>query len=111
MPTDNFKQLHQSQLSTTAGALYTVPANHETIIKNITVVNNDTEALWFTLFHTTGTTYTEATTIIPEATIAAGGWAEWEGSMTLDASDVLGGDGEQASELTITVWGDEIDVS
>ena len=111
MPTDNFKLLHQSQLSTTAGALYTVPANHETIIKNITVVNNDTEALWFTLFHTTGTTYTEATTIIPEATIAAGGWAEWEGSMTLDASDVLGGDGEQASELTITVWGDEIDVS
>ena len=111
MPTDNFKLLHQSQLSTTAGALYTVPANHETIIKNITVGNNDTEALWFTLFHTTGTTYTEATTIIPEATIAAGGWAEWEGSMTLDASDVLGGDGEQASELTITVWGDEIDVS
>tara|TARA_R100001086_G_C11790215_1_gene245978 strand:- start:37 stop:372 length:336 start_codon:yes stop_codon:yes gene_type:complete len=111
MPSDNFKQLHQSQLSTTAGALYTVPANHETIIKNITVVNNDTEALWFTLFHTTGTTYSEATTIIPEATIVAGGWAEWEGSMTLDASDVLGGDGEQASELTITVWGDEIDVS
>ena len=111
MPSDNFKLLHQSQLSTTAGALYTVPANHETIIKNITVVNNDTEALWFTLFHTTGTTYTEATTIIPEATIAAGGWAEWEGSMTLDASDILGGDGEQASELTITVWGEEIDVS
>ena len=111
MPSDNFKLLHQSQLSTTAGALYTVPANHETIIKNITVVNNDTEALWFTLFHTTGTTYSEATTIIPEATIAAGGWAEWEGCMTLDADDILGGDGEQASELTITVWGDEIDVS
>ena len=111
MPTDNFKLLHQSQLSTTAGALYTVPANHETIVKNITVVNNDTEALWFTLFHTTGTTYSEATTIIPEATIVAGGWAEWEGAMTLDADDILGGDGEQASELTITVWGDEIDVS
>ena len=111
MPVDNFKQLAQAQLSTTAGALYTVPANHETIIKNISVVNNDTEALWFTLFHTTGTTYSEATTIIPEATIAAGGWAEWEGAITMDASDVLGGDGEQASELTITVWGDEIDVS
>ena len=111
MPSDNFKLLHQSQLSTTAGALYTVPANHETIVKNITVVNNDTEALWFTLFHTTGTTYSEATTIIPEATIAAGWCPEWEGSMTMDASDVLGGDGEQASELTITVWGDEIDVS
>ena len=111
MPTDNLKQLHQSQIGTSAGALYTVPANHETIIKNITVVNNDTEALWFTLFHTTGTTYSEATTIIPEATIQAGGWAEWEGSITMDASDILGGDAEQASEITITVWGDEIDVS
>ena len=45
MPVDNFKLLHQSQISTTAGALYTVPANHETIIKHMTVVNNDTEAL------------------------------------------------------------------
>ena len=111
MPTDNFKLLHQSQISTTAGALYTVPANHETIIKNIMVVNNDTEDLWVTLFHTTGTTYTEATTIIPEATIPAGGWAEFNGTITMDASDVLGGDAEQASEITITVYGDEIDVS
>ena len=69
MPTDNFKLLHQSQITTTAGALYTVPASHETIVKYITVANNDTEALWFTLFHTTGTTYNETTTIIPEATI------------------------------------------
>ncbi len=111
MPTDNFKLIHQSQLSTTAGALYTVPANNETIIKNMTVVNNDTEALWFTLFHTTGTTYSEATTIIPEATLPAGGWAEFDGTITMDASDVLGGDAQQASEITITVWGDEIDVS
>jgi len=29
----------------------------------------------------------------------------------MDASDVLGGDAEQASEITITVYGDEIDVS
>ena len=111
MPTDNFKLIHQSQISTTAGALYTVPANHETIVKHISVVNNDTEALWFTLFHTTGTPYTEATTIIPEATLPAGGWAEFVGTITMDASDVLGGDAEQASEITITVWGDEIDVS
>ena len=111
MPSDNFKQLHQSQLSTTAGALYTVPANHETIIKNITVVNNDTEALWFTLFHSTGTTYDEATTIIPEATIPAGGWAEFNGTITMDADDIIAGKGEANTELTITLYGDEIDVS
>ena len=111
MPVDNFKLLHQSQITTTAGALYTVPANHETIIKGIKVVNNDTEALWFTLFHTVGTTYNETTTIIPEATLPAGGWAEFNGTITMDAADVLGGDAEQASEITITIYGDEIDVS
>jgi predicted metalloprotease len=111
MPVDNFKLLHQSQITTTAAALYTVPANHETIIKGMKVVNNDTEALWFTLFHTVGTTYTEATTIIPEATIVAGGWAEFEGTITMDADDIIGGDAEQNSEITITIYGDEIDVS
>ena len=111
MPTDNFKLLHQSQITTTAGALYTVPASHETIVKYITVANNDTEALWFTLFHTTGTTYNETTTIIPEATIPAGGWAEFNGTITMDASDIIGGDAQQATELTISIYGDEIDVS
>jgi len=111
MPSDNFKLIHQSQISTTAGALYTVPANHETIIKHISVVNNDTEALWFTLFHSTGTTYTEATTIIPEVDIPAGGWAEFNGTITMDATDILAGQAEQASEITISIYGDEIDVS
>ena len=112
MPTDNFKLLHQSQITTSAAALYgAVPADHETIIKYITVVNNDTSARWFTLFHSTGTTYTEATTIIPEVDIPAGGWAEFSGTITMDATDILAGQGEQASELTISIYGDEIDVS
>ena len=111
MPTDNFKLLHQSQITTTAGALYTVPANHETIVKYITVVNNHSSTLWFTLFHTTGTTYTAATTIIPAATLPAGGWAEFNGTITMDASDIIGGDAETGSLVTITLYGDEIDVS
>ena len=111
MPTDNFKILQQAQITTTAAAIYTVPTDHEAIVKGITVVNNDTEALWFTLFHTDGTTYDETTTIIPEATLPAGGWAEFNGTITMDAADIIGGDAEQASEITITIYGDEIDVS
>ena len=111
MPVDNFKLLHQSQITTTAGALYTVPANHETIVNNIMVVNNDTSTQWFTLFHTTGTTYTVATTIIPAATLPAGGWAQFDGTITMDAADIIGGDVETASKVTITIYGDEIDVS
>ena len=111
MPTDNFKILQQAQITTTAAAIYTVPADHEAIVKGITVVNNDTEALWFTLFHTDGTTYDETTTIIPEATLPAGGWAEFSGTITMDAASIIGGDAEQNSEITITIYGDEIDVS
>ena len=111
MPSDNFKLLQQAQLPTTAAAIYTVPADHEAIVKGIMVVNNDTEALWFTLFHTVGTTYNETTTIIPEATLPAGGWAQFDGTITMDAADIIGGDAEQASEITITIYGDEIDVS
>ena len=111
MPSDNFKMLAQAQLSTSEAAIHGCPANHETIIKYITVVNNDTSARWFTLFHSTGTTYNETTTIIPEATIPAGGWAEFNGTITMDADDIIAGKGEANTELTITLYGDEIDVS
>ena len=111
MPVDNFKMLEQAYISTTAGAIYTVPANHEAIIKTIMVVNNDTSTQWFTLFHTQGTTYDVTTTIIPAATLPAGGWAQFDGTITMDAADIIGGDVETGSKVTITIYGDEIDVS
>ena len=111
MPSDNFKMLEQAYISTTAGAIYTVPANHEAIVKTIMVVNNDTSTQWFTLFHTQGTTYDVTTTIIPAATLPAGGWAQFDGTITMDAADILGGDAETGSKVTITIYGDEIDVS
>ena len=111
MPTDNFKQLEQAYISTTAGAIYTVPADHEAIVKSIMVVNNDTSTQWFTLFHTQGTTYDVTTTIIPAATLPAGGWAVFDGTITMDAADIIGGDVETGSKVTITIYGDEIDVS
>jgi hypothetical protein len=111
MPSDNFKMLAQTQLTTSEAAIHGCPSSHETIIKYITVVNNDTSARWFTLFHSTGTTYNETTTIIPEATIPAGGWAEFNGTITMDENDIIAGKGEANTELTITLYGDEIDVS
>ena len=112
MPTDNFKMLAQVQPGTSATTIYgAVPASHETIVKSINIVNNDTEALTITLFHADGaTTATEATTILPEATIPAGGWALFEGTITMEAGDYLRGTAEQASEITVTVYGDEIDI-
>ena len=116
MPSDNFKILAQARCnSTTAGAagnaFLDVADNHEAIIKCITVVNNHSSALWFQGFVTQGTTYDATTAITPELTVPAGGMAVFEGTITLDADDKLAWDVQTADLITITVFGDEIDVS
>ena len=116
MPTDNFKLLAQDRAaSLTAGhadnARYTVPSDHETIVKSIQVVNTDTSARWFKVFHSVGTTYTDVTAITPQLTIPAGGMAVFDGTITMDEVDTLGFDVEVVDKITITVYGDEIDVS
>ena len=113
MPSDNFKILAQVQPGTSATTIYgAVPANHETIIKAIHMVNNHSSAVTITLFIADGaTTVTEATTILPAVSMAAGSFATFEGTITMEAGDYLRGIAGTASEITVTVFGDEIDVS
>ena len=116
MPSDNFKLLSQDRCdSLTAGATtnarYTVPSSHEAIVKSIHVVNTHSSAAWFKVFHSTGTTYDDESCITPQLTVAAGGMAVFEGVITMDAVDTLGFDVSIVDKITISVYGDEIDVS
>jgi hypothetical protein len=116
MPSDNFKILAQARCnSTTAGAagnaFLDVADSHEAIVKCITVVNHHSSALWFQGFVTTGTTYDVTTAITPQLDVLAGGMAVFEGTITLAADSKLAWDVETADLITITVFGDEIDVS
>ena len=114
MPSDNFKILNQVQLAGTATTVYgAVPANHETIVKSIHLVNNRAEsAVTVILYVADGaTTTTEATTILPSVSMAAGSFAIFEGTITLEVGDYIRGVAGTASEITVTVFGDEIDVS
>ena len=116
MPSDNFKLLAQDQCdSLTAGATtnarFTVDTDHEAIVKSIHVVNIDTSARWFRVFHSQGTTYDDASSITPQLTIPAGGMAVFDGTITMDAADTLGFDVEVVDKISISVYGDEIDVS
>ena len=113
MPVDNFKILAQVQPGTGATTIYgAVPADHETIIKGINVVNNHSSAVTINLFIADGaTTTTEATTILPPVSMAAGSFAIFEGTITMEAGDYLRGIAGSATEITVTVFGDEIDVS
>ena len=116
MPSDNFKLLAQDRAaSLTAGhannARYTVPNDHETIVKSIHVVNTDSSARWFKVFHSVGTTYDDTTALTPELDVPAGGMAIFDGTITMDEVDTLGFDVEVVDKITITIYGDEIDVS
>ena len=113
MPTDNFKILDQVQLAATATTIYgAIPANHETIVKSIHVVNNHSSAVTVNLFIADGAnTTTEPTTILPPVSMAAGSFATYEGTITMEAGDYLRGIAGTADQITVTVFGDEIDVS
>lgn len=106
MATDAYKTLYQGQLASSVATLYTVGGGLAHIIKNIKVVNNDSSARTFSLL-VGGTAATNR--IGPAAmSIPAGGMAEWDGTMCLAATETLRGFGSAATQLTITVSGDEV---
>lgn len=102
-----FKKLAQGQAGTSASTLYTSPATagNSTIIKSIRIVNMDTSARWIKLFQA-GTA--DSNVILPQTTIPAGGWAEFNGSIVMSNNETFSYQGEVASKLTVTVSGVEI---
>jgi hypothetical protein len=105
--TDTFKTLYQNQLTTAANTLLYGPigAGTQTIVKQIRVVNTDTAACGIS-FYTNGTA--AANIILPEISVDAGGFAEFEGTITLGATNTLYAKASVASCLTVTVYGLEI---
>lgn len=106
MATDAYKLLHQSQLGSSVSTLATVGSGKGWIIKSIQVVNNDSAARTFALYRQG----TAASNIItpPNISIPAGGMAEWDGTMALNDGETLRGGASVATQLTITVSGDEV---
>ncbi len=102
-----YKVLAQGELPVAAGALYTVPASTEAIIKHMKFVNQTGAELTITLW-INGTTdadlWMPATTSIP-----ANGSIEFEGSLSLDAAAVLNGaTAGGANDITYIISGVEI---
>lgn len=103
---DAYKQLYQGQLAATVGTLYTVPSATGTIIRHISVVNNDTVSRTFALYRG-GTAATNLITP-PAMVVLPGGMQEWDGAMALAATDTIRGIGSVATMLSVTIDGDEI---
>ena len=106
-----FKRLMQGYLPATGGTrkLYDVPSSTEAIIKAINISNNTATAREVTLYHTdNGDTADNEQVILPGVSIGAGGFAEWEGTLTMAALTEIHGWAAAGDVITITIWGIEL---
>src|SRR5262245_41079979 len=103
---DTYKLLYQGQLGSSVATLATVGTGKMWIIKHMTVVNNDTSARTFALYRQG----TAASNIItpPNMSIPASGMAEWDGTMSLNDAETIRGGASVATQLTLTIDGDEV---
>jgi hypothetical protein len=101
----SWRKLYQGQPGTSATTLYTVPGATAAIIKHIRVTNPTGTDRTIKLWHD-GTA--NANVILPAATVLAGGWAEFDGNILMEAADTMSGQASAATALTVTIYGDEV---
>jgi hypothetical protein len=103
-----FKRLAQGFFAGSSAKIYDVPSSTEAIIKAINITNNTGTAREVTLYHCdNGDTPNNEQVILPGVSIAAGGFAEWEGTLTMAAlTEIHGFAG--ATDVTYTIWGIEL---
>ena len=104
--TNAYKLLYQGQLGNSVSTLATVGTGLAWIIKHIAVVNNDSTARTFGLYRQGAVAANVITP--PNMSVPAGGMAEWDGTMALAAAETFRGGASVATQLTITISGDEV---
>ncbi len=104
---DSWKVLYQGQLGNTVATLATVGGGKTWIISKVKAVNNDTSARTMGLY-IGGTTASHAVTP-PAVSIPAGGaWEDNSPGWTLEAAQTIAGGASVASQVTVTIFGDEV---
>lgn len=106
---DAYKVLYQGQLGNSVATLATVGAGKTWLIGLITAVNNDSSARTFGLC-VGGTTAAFRITSNVISLPASGGSWEWapEKPICLEAAQTLAGGASVATQVTVTVFGDEV---
>ena len=110
---ETFKHLAQGKVVYTGNAaaqtLHTSPAGTTTIVGHIRIVNNHSAALTFTLTHGGLASAGNEFIILPDLSIESGGWAEFTGSIILDAADILYGiAGTDSTSISYNIYGLEV---
>jgi hypothetical protein len=111
---ETYKKLAQGQLATSVGRLYLCPGSTTTIVRHIRLVNTDSDIHSVTMHHIdSGVTPGPTTNILNAVNLAAGGWAEFDGTIILEAADELQGligasNSGAATDITYTIYGLEL---
>jgi hypothetical protein len=105
MTTDTVKKLGQMELTGGTDTVYTVPGVTSTLVKHMSIVNTSTvSGSTVRLWHDGSS---NVNLIMPAITIAAGEWAEFEGTITMETGDTLKAEAQIGNVITITVHGVE----
>ncbi len=102
---NTYKVLAQTTLTGGTDTLYTVPASTAAIVKTIHVANYSADARTVKLL--VGGTG-DGNTILPTVSLAAGEFAQWDGTLALETGKTIVGVGSAASSIVVTISGDEI---
>lgn len=106
MATEAYKKLAQGLIPLAVGILYTVPVGAQTIVKHIVITNNTASTVANVYLYHDGTGDTQI--LLPGVDLAAGEWAEFEGTITMEDSDTLQAKAGTDAVLGITVHGLEL---
>ena len=102
---ETYKKLSQGQVAASTANIHTGISTGTTIIRHMRFVNTHNATLALTLHHD-GTADTNQ--ILPPTNIAAGGWAEFDGVVIMEASDTLKASTGTADKITYTIYGLEL---
>ena len=114
---ETYKRLGQGQVALAVdasnGILYPCPANTTAIIRQMIFSNVDSAVHALTLYHIdNGGTANDTKVILKAANIEAGGWAEFTGTIILEAQDELRGlctlNDAEATDITYVLYGLEL---
>ena len=102
---ETYKKIVQELVDDSNDTLLTVAANTTVIIRSMRAVNTTGTAATLKLFHD-GTAAVNM--ILPFVTIAANGWAEFDGKIIMEAGDTLIVISGSDEAINLTVYGLEL---
>ena len=104
---ETYKNLGQSQIPNAPTVIYTVPALTQAIAKFMNVSSPETN-LGAATVKIWKQGAVDANLILPAISLGIGEFAEWDGTMTMEAGDTLQAESDTNNALTITIDGVEI---